>query len=312
MNVFKRFYVKARREFLKKIVSQKSKHVDSGAHIALVSCDAWAGRVYDDLLLQKAFLDSGVKADIVSWQNKKLNYNKYDALLITSMWGYQNYIHDFEKWLDEVRNLKVFNPVKIIRENYDKLKQIAILEKNHLPTVPTKIVKMLDSKDEFSFPVILKPSISGSGENTFLVNNYAELESIMNKLQEINKDRDILVQPFLPEINNGEISVIVIDKKIVNAVVRFPGIVGDSKKYIVKPLDVDNLDADLIKLCEKIIDLNEYRDELYMRIDVVKKNNTYIIMEVELFEPQLFYYLLKGKARKTMLDTMVESLKKRL
>lgn len=293
------------------------------ARIALVSCNKWKNKVYDDILLQKAFLDFGIGADIVSWQDETLDYSKYDALLITSMWGYQNFIEDLEKWLSKIAGAKLLNCEEIIRNNYDKVKQIKRLRKVKLPITPTTIIdkgilgkpgeSMPTDIDKYfsEFPVVVKPNISSGGENTFLLRNRSDLKIILEKLQTINIKREILVQPFLEEIENGEISVVAIDKKIINAVIRFPGVIDKSGGYKVKPIAISDLDKNIIELCNRVIESEDQR-QLYIRIDIVVQKNAITIMEVELFEPQLFYYLLKNEKRKIMLNTMVKAVEKRL
>ena len=308
-------YKKLRRNFLLGVNAAKLKSLKSDVSVGLVSCDTWKQRVYDDILLQKAFLDSGVKAEIVSWQDETIDFSKYNAMLITSMWGYQDYLPDLEKWLGKVEKMNVINSVDIVRDNYNKAKQIDILKKGGLPIVVTEILKKSDllsagtsflKKHNISLPVVIKPSVSSGGANTFLVKNEREFERAAKMIQDSAAD-NVLVQPFVPEIESGEISVIIIGGKIVNAVTRFPGILSGDKQYRVTPLNIDDLAPDLIKLCDKVININEFRSCTYMRIDFVKKKADYLIMEVELFEPQLFYYMLKGKARKKMLSSMVQA-----
>ena len=314
-------YIKLRHKYLKSINALRLERIASNTCVGLVSCDKWRCRTYDDLLLQNAFLKAGIRAEVISWQDKNINFSKYDALIITSMWGYQNDLHALTEWLNKVSNLNVINNVKIIRDNYNKAKQIAILQKNKLPIIPTAIISKSElksfnvsylDKNKIKLPVVIKPAISSGGANTFFVNSESKFKDAARKLQQNTVSENILIQPFVPEIENGEISVIAIDKKIVNAVVRFPGIVGKNKRYMVKPLDIASLDAELIKICNDIIKLKDFEEQTYIRMDFVKRADGFSIMEVELFEPQLFYYLLSGKKRKMMLSAMVKAVKKQL
>lgn len=70
--------------------------------VAIVSCDRWQGKVYDDLLLQGEFLRKGMDARIVSWQDAEVEWGDFDVAVVGSMWGYQKFLKDLEKWLDEV------------------------------------------------------------------------------------------------------------------------------------------------------------------------------------------------------------------
>lgn len=56
---------------------------------------------------------------------------------------------------------------------------------------------------------------------------------------------------------------------------------------------------------QSILALPEYKVATYLRIDVVEREGLPIVMEVEAFEPQLYYYLLQGASRKQALARMV-------
>lgn len=44
----------------------------------------------------------------------------------------------------------------------------------------------------------------------------------------------------------------------------------------------------MLEIVNKICLIKEYKDNLYMRIDLVKTNEEYQVMEVEQLDPQLF------------------------
>ena len=99
--------------------------------IAIVSCDKWVGKVKEDELLKFELNKLLVDVDIISWQDKEINYSKYDALIIRSLWGYQDYIEEFVEYLDKLKkdNVKVFNNVDILKDNLNKHEQFKILDK---------------------------------------------------------------------------------------------------------------------------------------------------------------------------------------
>ena len=236
-------YIKVRRAYLRYICSKMAKRIESGRRIGLVSSDLWKQRVSDDLLLQKAFLDAGVKAEIISWQDDNVDFSSYDVLLITSMWGYQNHTEELEKWFQKIEKLNLVNRLSIVRNSYDKTRQFALLQQSGLPVIPTVVVKKADLLSvnistpehyELHFPIVVKPAISSGGDNTFLAHNEAELRSIAKELQGDKICENILLQPFISEISNGEISVVLISGQIVNAVVRFPGVLSSDKRYTIQ------------------------------------------------------------------------------
>ena len=279
-----------------------------GRCLAIVSCDLWIGKVYDDFLLQEYFLRNGVRAEIVSWQDSSVEWGKFDGAIIGSMWGYQNHLKEFEDWLSKVEacNLKIVNSADIIRKNCNKSQQIKDLRKANLPVLNTKIVKLngiLDINPP-NEKFVIKPAISGSGENVFLVNGRADFEKIENKLAIINKKRELLLQPYAPEIVNGEIGIVIIGGKIMYAVRRFPGVLFG--KFNVQL--INEVQPELAKLAKKAWSL--YPEAIYMRVDALQTKNNYEIMEVEAFEPQLYYYLLDRNKRNVVLGEIFDAVMK--
>lgn len=308
---------------LYRIIHQKSFQYK----IAIMTSSEYKNKFIGDLLLQNNLLHNQITSDILSWEEDN-NYSKYDAILISSIWEYQDQIDKFTKWLQylEDNDIKVYNSLDIIKNNYIKEKQIAILEKNNIKFIPTKVIekktKNLEKEissiiNEFNNQeIVIKPSISGSGNNTFIIgesnrqNSYL-LKNIISKLERINKEYNLLIQPFIKEIDNGEISVIYIGNKPSHAILRYPKIFNNGGLTHQVPLS--SLDKSLMELCNEIIKIKEYQENLYIRIDAVKIDNEYKLMEVELLEPDLFFYLINDKSeRKIVLDNYSKELINRL
>lgn len=268
--------------------------------VAIVSCDKWKDRLEEDINLKKALIKLGVDAKIISWQQPL--EEKYDLLVLKSVWGYQNYYHDFKNWLMYIKknNIPIVNNVDMIMNNIMKDIQFNILKKYHIDFINIIFLKQSDLFNAKFFDklgnnlYVFKPTISGSGENTYLVTSssdksipntvsIAEAVKIYNDILSGNKECKIIVQPFISEINNGEYSCVFIDGKLTHTMLRFPNIFHEKKKpYLVS--DIPNSILKLAKKVEKIKDFNNY---LYMRVDMVLINNEAKIMEVELCDPDL-------------------------
>ncbi len=298
----------------------------SSLRVALVSSKDWKGKVYDDLLLQKELVRRGFRANIVVFDDPSVDYFTYDIVLIRSMWGYQNNLRAFSNWIANVRSsgIKVYNSLDIVKENYDKTKQMKTLKE--FPTIPTKVIsknillkirtfngfkRMVGKNGEgivSKFPFVIKPAISASGENTFLIKSEEDFLNNLPSLIRVNQGRTLLLQSFIPEIKNGELAVVMINGQISHVVRRFPGVLTKSDYKI--ELETGKIDEKLSKLCHDISLLPGYREALYLRIDVVKRGSSYVIMEVEAFEPALFFFLLQGEDRKRALDKLIDGILK--
>jgi hypothetical protein len=76
--------------------------------------------------------------------------------------------------------------------------------------------------------------------------------------------------------------------------------------------DPEMLDDRALKIVKQVRAIPEYADALYVRIDLVETGGFYKVMELEYFEPQLYYYLLGTEEREAMLAAMVNGVKKRI
>lgn len=268
--------------------------------VGIVSCDKWIGKLEEDNNLKNALINLGIDANIISWQQPLKE--KYDLLVLKSVWGYQNFYKEFKNWLLYVKNnnIPLVNGVDMVLNNIMKDIQFNILEKNNVDFIDTifldqskllngNIFEMLNDKS-----YVFKPTISGSGENTYLVTssndksvpNTIQKEDIVkkyNKMLDDNSDCKIMIQPFISEINNGEYSCIFIDGKLTHTMLRFPNIFHEKRR----PYLVDNVPDSIIQLARDVERIKEFNNYLYMRVDMVLVNGKAKIMEVELADPDL-------------------------
>ncbi len=271
--------------------------------IGIVSCDNLKNKVKEDLYLKNSLNKMNIDAQIISWQDKNIDFKKYDALVIRTIWGYNNNLKEFNDWLDYIQknNIKIFNNIEIIKDNFDKEKQFNILDKYNIKHVDTKFIDKNDVDEiqkmlEKYGKIVIKPSISESGQNTYVINdslvkNNININEISNKFENIKSK--LMIQPFIEEVNNGEISLSYINGKLMNIVLRYCNIFSD--KNYAENIDLKNIDKSLIDLSNTIVSINEYKDALYVRLDFVKVNNNYEIMEIELLDPTLFLTFIKNK-----------------
>lgn len=282
--------------------------------VGIVSTDTLKNKLKDDLYLKYALNKQNVDVDIISWEDKKVDYNKYQIIVVRSIWGYQNKISEFNDWIDMLfrKKIPVFNNIDLIRGNYNKFIQYNILLKNNIPCIDTKFIFLKDIKsdiktiidsliDESSIYVI-KPIVSGSGNNSFLIShnvvarkNYLDLSLIDDHFFQIIKENNngIMLQPFIDTIDEGELSLIYIDHAFSHAIIRNTSIFNNN--YGNKFLDIDQIDPEAIALGNKISEISEYKEYLYLRIDLLKYRNHYCVIEVELLDPCLFFSVIKDK-----------------
>ena len=187
--------------------------------VAIVSNNKYKNKIEEDILLKISFNKHNINCDIISYEED--DYLNYDALIIRSIWGYQDNIELFNNFLNNVKknNIKIFNSVDIINYNYHKDIQYELLINNDIPVIKTYFTKDLDEASDLvskiKGPVVIKPTISGSGHNTYVIGkvskNSIELTDIKDKFKDIKTG--VMIQPYAKEVEDGELSLIFINKK---------------------------------------------------------------------------------------------------
>lgn len=268
-----------------------------GKKINIVSSNKYKNKIKEDLILQKYLLKEGYHAKIISFED---NYQGNDLNIIRSVWGYH---HNVERFLKFINNNKTVNNKDIIINNINKKKQYQILKENDITVIDTIFLDNIKDYKYNGKRLVIKPVISASGDNTFIISN-------VNDLDNVKELTNIMIQPFISSVTAGEISIIVIDKKIKYGIKRFPGVFTKYKKE--EYISINNLDKSIIDTANNIILIKEYKEALFMRIDFIFDNNCYKVMEVELVDPNLFIETINDKKlKKEVYKSFVEAIKTR-
>lgn len=293
--------------------------------VAIVSCDKWKNKSLEDLYLKHSLNKQNCKVDIISWEDKTIDYSKYDLIIIRSIWGFQENKTKFENWLNmlETQKIKVLNPINVIKNNYDKEIQFDILNKYNIETIKTfflpinKNIKslILDLKTNNDLEnnlIVLKPTISEGSKDVYLVgdnryefNNIIDINEVYNKYK--NNKSKLMVQPFMKEIFDGEYSICCINNKITHGIIKYKN--AFTKTNMIKYIPADKIDHKIIEIVNNILNIKEYKDNLFLRIDFVKQEKKFLVMEVELLDPNLFLeFIADRKKRKEILNFFAEQI----
>ena len=286
--------------------------------VAIVSCDKWMNKIMEDLFIKQELIRNNINADIISWEDKSVDYSKFDCLLLRSVWGYQDKYLEFKEWLQMIKERKIIllNCPDIIISNIQKNKQFNILKRNNIPFIDTTFAYTEDElleKVDLNQLTVIKPIISGSGKNTYLIRpeGLSNLENIINELKNIyaQDDNGMMIQPYINGIENGEYSCIFIDGINSHNMLRFPGVFSEKKR----PIYLSSIPQSVKNIANDVSQLEEFSGYLYMRVDIVLQDGNPIIMEVELAEPDLlFKYIENDVVRNRGIRLLSKSLVRRI
>lgn len=250
----------------------------------------------DDRLAVGELRQQGVSVESAVWDSPLVDWSRYDGIVVRSTWDYHLRPHEFEGWLAHIDGLGIplWNPAPLLRWNMDK-RYLLDLSERGVETVPTAIidrassVTLADVLAETGWDdVVYKPSISASGYRTARVlagDHGAHQASFAQLLDE----RDVLVQPFIPEVvEHGEWSLLFFSGQFSHAV-RKRSRAGEFRVQSdhggVATAEAPR--AALVAQAEGVL-THIPRPWLYARVDACDVNGALMLMELELVEPDLF------------------------
>ena len=90
--------------------------------VAFVTSTELGGIAPDDRIAAEALSRLGVSVQGVVWDDPVADWAAYDAVVIRSCWDYFYYPDEFVAWMNalEYVGVRVFNPIPIVRWNYEK------------------------------------------------------------------------------------------------------------------------------------------------------------------------------------------------
>ncbi len=244
-----------------------------------------------------SFLTSkGLNIEKVIWNNPKVNWESYDLAIVKSPWDYFNLITDFYNWLDDLKskNIKLLNPIDIIKWNADKhyLNDIAQAGLKVTPSLfltKDKKESLNAYFDHFSTEkLVVKPVVSGGSKHTFMV-TAANVDEVEQKLRGLLATEDFIIQPFLSAIEaEGEWSFIFFGGKFSHALLK-KAKPGDFRVQSIFGGTVHPQipSPQLLEQAQKYVD--QFASNcLYARVDGTIIDQEFMLMELELIEPFLF------------------------
>lgn len=236
--------------------------------------------------------DRGLEVEIVDWRAPE-EWGRFAAVLPRSPWDYHLHAEEFFAVLEQIEDsgTRLFNDIEVMRWNADK-RYLAELAGRGLHVVETEYGTLLDPRrieelrKRFGADLVLKPTVSASAADTFLVRAGADPAPAIAALD----GRVWMAQPFMRGIvDEGEFSLIYFDGAFSHALVKVPRS-GDFRVQenwggATRPVSVESR-------------MRERADEvvaslpsglLYARIDLVRDDGDFALMEAELIEPSLFF-----------------------
>lgn len=253
----------------------------------------------DDATAVLPLHDFGITVTPVIWNGTSCNWQTYDAIILRSCWDYHQRLDDFRGWLDHIAALQIplWNPAEIVHWNLHK-KYLQELAAQGV-SIPQTIWLNAGSSAQLQTllhdyglaQAVVKPAVSATAWQTWRTSP-ANAPHDQTKLDELLRFSDVMIQEFIPEVTiSGEWSLLFLGGEFSHAVVKRPKN-GDFRVQsdFGGTYHAQMPPPELIEQAKNILHKMN-RALLYARVDGVVRNGDFVLMELELIEPQLFLNL---------------------
>lgn len=266
----------------------------TSARLAIATCAAIPGIHADDVPLVAALAESGVEATPCVWTDPTIDWASFDAVLIRTTWDYFQRYAEFMAWLERLP-VPTINDQALLRWNSDK-RYLLELQACGVDTIPTELVSGARLRGwletQSGREIVVKPTVSGGAWHTErgVVGDPAFAAAV----QRLPVEFDYLVQPLIPEVvTDGEWSLLYFGGEFSHAVLKRPA-AGDFRVQAQFGGSEVALDPgpEVRARAEAALRATAacgYPDHAYARVDGVVVGGRFLLMELEMIEPHLFF-----------------------
>lgn len=242
-----------------------------------------------DELYAEALRRRGLTVVGAPWNGPREAFDGAAAVVLRSTWGYYRALAEFRAWTEAIAaSTRLFNPIGLVRWNLRK-DYVGKLALSGVRTPGTRIVAREAAAIERAFDemgwryAVVKPASGGGGHSVELLSR-DEVGDAVPRLA----PGDVLVQEFLPEIADGEVSMVYFDGIFSHAIRKRPpkgefrsnARYGPSRSAETPAGEVAEQGAAALRVLPEM--------PLYARVDGVVRDGALIVIEVEVLEPALF------------------------
>ena len=263
--------------------------------IAFLSMHSLDGFECDDELTIEPLRQLGIEVASIPWR-EPTDWRQFDAVVVRSPWDYQL---RFQEFLEVLRTIErsgtpLWNPLALMEWNLHK-SYLLELQSRGVPIVPTIRASNLTPDrlrsllDELSTSeIVIKPIVGAGASRTHRLRSpwtsAAEQAAVAD-----HAASEYLAQPYLRTIaDEGEYSLIYLQGQLSHAILKTPK-PGDfrSQEEFGSRLTQITPDAQLRSHGDRVL-ATLPTPPLYGRVDLIRHNDGFALMEVELVEPALY------------------------
>lgn len=284
--------------------------------IALVTYSGKPELSSSDQTLLNPLKQRGIQAIPAIWNDATIDWQQFDAVVLRSCWDYYKHAEAFRQWLSQLEGLDVplHNAQKTILWNMKKT-YLRDLEQQGIRLIPTFWAKTAINLNETLQSngwdqVVLKPVMGASAYGIHLVStsDSHEKQSLFDSMLQ---DGQVMIQPVIKEIQDGELSLIFFQDKFHYAIRKTPGAgtifvnLAYGGSYMATAVDDKTINTaqSILSVAHELTGQDSF---LYARVDGILIDNEFVLMELELVEPGLFMDILSTDASERFADVIAK------
>jgi glutathione synthase/RimK-type ligase-like ATP-grasp enzyme len=253
----------------------------------------------DEPLALAALAGTGVRVDVVDWDDPAADWAAYDRIALRSTWDYAQRLTEFLGWLDRVEAVtEVRNPAAVVRWNLDK-HYLAELADAGVPTIPTTFVEPGEPVRFDGADVVVKPAVGAGSRDVgaYRADQHDLARAHVERLHA--RGASVLVQPQVRSVaEEGEWGLLFFAGRYSHAankrVALAPAGAVD-ELFVAEELAAHEAGPAEVAVARAAVDLLAARFGVpaYARVDLVRDDSAraadgFRVLEVELVEPSLF------------------------
>lgn len=248
----------------------------------------------DDRPLAEALSARGMSVQAVVWDDPAVDWSALRMAVLRSTWDYFHRRDEFLAWARRVSEVtRLLNPPAVVAWNTHKF-YLRELAAKGAPVVPTAFVErgarvslgqVLEQHGWTT--VVVKPAVSADSWGTIRA-TLDTLEAGQKHVDDLLLSRDVMIQPFLPSVEEtGERCLVFVEGQLQHAVRKRSLFLGG--RHAGPEGEPVPIAPDEARTAEEVLQLSEMPLLLYARVDLARDaKGRPLLMELELVEPTLF------------------------
>ncbi len=212
--------------------------------------------------------------------------------------------------IGSLNNVTFINELKLLNISANKFLTAKVMKKNKIKYIKTMKFIAYNNNiyenviNEFDFPLVIKSKIGSLGKGVYKISSEQELKNMLEQINLLDENYEFLIQEYIKEANIDY--RVVLHNGNINYIIKRKAPIGEFKtNFNLQPeieLIKDTKEFEYIaNTVYKAIPLN------IMGIDIIKKNDEYIVCEINSNPGFKSKDKLEGNFVKELLDFVIKN-----